>query len=61
MDEGLEFADEWEAAGVADTPGGCTAIQWDLYRLGNWEERILMRFNKDKCRVLHLGRKHPKY
>ena len=54
------FADDTKLYRSVDSYGDSNTIQMDLYELDNWSSSWQMKFNIQKCKVLHLGKKKPR-
>ncbi|GAB0210106.1 mitochondrial enolase superfamily member 1 [Grus japonensis] len=66
MDSGIEgtlskFADDTKLCGEVNTLEGRDAMQNELDRLERWARANSMKFNKAKCKVLHVGQRNPKH
>jgi hypothetical protein len=56
LSEVLKFADDTKIFRRVDSERDREVLQKDLDRLVQWSEVWQMRFNVDKCKVMHLGR-----
>jgi len=66
MNSGIEctlckFSDSTKLSGAINTLEGRDAIQRNSDRLERWACANLVKFNKAKCKVLHVGQGNPKH
>ncbi|KAJ7401348.1 hypothetical protein BTVI_96971 [Pitangus sulphuratus] len=54
-------ANDTQLCGAVDKLKERAATQRDLDRLERWADANLMKFNKEKCKVLHLGQGSPRH
>ena len=56
-----KFADDTKLGGAADMSDGRVTIQRDQDRLDRWAYVNLMKYDKAKCKILHLSQDNPKH
>ena len=55
MSDILKFADDTKIFGKAGTKESVNKLRADLQALLNWSEKWQMKFNTEKCKVMHIG------
>ncbi|CAM4478002.1 unnamed protein product [Lepidochelys kempii] len=59
--EVAKFADDTKLLKIVKTQADCEELQKDLSKLGDWATKWQMKFNVDKCKVMHIGKHNPNY
>ena len=55
------FADDSKAYQAIKAVSDNKLLQQSINDLVQWTEKWLLKFNNDKCKILHLGKNNPKY
>jgi hypothetical protein len=53
------LADDTKIFNIVKYKGDKDMLQLDLGILTEWSEKQFLRFNPDKCKHMHIGRKDP--
>ena len=66
LDEGIaakisKFADDTKLCKTVCNSDDVEVLRNDLVQLFKWSQEWQMRFNVDKCHVMHMGRRNPRY
>ncbi|CAM4653692.1 unnamed protein product [Lepidochelys kempii] len=57
--EVAKFADDTKLLKIVKTKADCEELQKDLTKLSDWATKWQMKFNVDKCKVMHIGKNNP--
>ncbi|CAM4712428.1 unnamed protein product [Lepidochelys kempii] len=59
--EVAKFADDTKLLKIVKSQADCEELQKILTKLGDWATKWQMKFNVDKCKVMHIRKHHPNY
>ena len=53
------FADDTKIMCKIVNDDSCNVLQEDLNKLSDWSKEWSIKFNEDKCKVMHIGKTNP--
>ena len=56
-----KFADDTKIARIVQSEEDARKLQEDIDRMYLWAQKWEMAFNTEKCKVIHVGKKNPRY